>query len=172
MRLIFSTLVFFATITVHAAPVTWTINNAVMSTGGVVTGSFDYDAVTDVMSNINIVSTTYGESFVINSLNIDSGGYCDCYNEYTVEWVANTESPNTIRDLGFYLDAPLTNSGGVINIHTLFDVRYNSVTSDLDERNLLYPTTATITGVPVPAAAWLFGSALAGLGWLRRKQLA
>jgi len=26
--------------------------------------------------------------------------------------------------------------------------------------------------VPVPAAAWLFGSALAGLGWLRRKQTA
>lgn len=27
-----------------------------------------------------------------------------------------------------------------------------------------------IIPVPVPAAAWLFGSALAGLGWLRRKQ--
>ena len=26
------------------------------------------------------------------------------------------------------------------------------------------------TTVPVPAAVWLFGSALAGLGWLRRKQ--
>jgi len=26
--------------------------------------------------------------------------------------------------------------------------------------------------VPVPAAVWLFGSALAGLGWLRRKQVA
>ena len=26
--------------------------------------------------------------------------------------------------------------------------------------------------VPIPAAAWLFGSALAGLGWLRRKQSA
>jgi hypothetical protein len=26
--------------------------------------------------------------------------------------------------------------------------------------------------VPVPAAVWLFGSALAGLGWLRRKQTA
>ncbi|WP_366057799.1 VPLPA-CTERM sorting domain-containing protein [Oceanicoccus sp.] len=24
--------------------------------------------------------------------------------------------------------------------------------------------------MPVPAAVWLFGSALAGLGWLRRKQ--
>jgi hypothetical protein len=28
----------------------------------------------------------------------------------------------------------------------------------------------TASQVPVPAAAWLFGSALAGLGWLRRKQ--
>ena len=27
-----------------------------------------------------------------------------------------------------------------------------------------------ITLVPVPAAVWLFGSALAGLGWMRRKQ--
>ena len=30
----------------------------------------------------------------------------------------------------------------------------------------------TATAVPVPAAVWLFGSALAGLGWLRRKSSA
>lgn len=30
----------------------------------------------------------------------------------------------------------------------------------------------TISAVPVPAAVWLFGSALAGLGWMRRKQIA
>ena len=29
---------------------------------------------------------------------------------------------------------------------------------------------STVSAVPVPAAVWLFGSALAGLGWLRRKQ--
>ncbi|MGI9291616.1 MAG: VPLPA-CTERM sorting domain-containing protein, partial [Gammaproteobacteria bacterium] len=29
---------------------------------------------------------------------------------------------------------------------------------------------ATLSRVPVPAAVWLFGSALAGLGWLRRRQ--
>jgi hypothetical protein len=28
-----------------------------------------------------------------------------------------------------------------------------------------------VSAVPVPAAAWLFGSALAGLGWLRRKSV-
>jgi hypothetical protein len=27
-----------------------------------------------------------------------------------------------------------------------------------------------VTAVPVPAAAWLFGSALAGLGWMRRRK--
>ncbi len=26
--------------------------------------------------------------------------------------------------------------------------------------------------IPIPGAVWLFGSALAGLGWLRRKQTA
>jgi len=30
----------------------------------------------------------------------------------------------------------------------------------------------SISVVPVPAAVWLFGSALAGMGWLRRKQAA
>jgi hypothetical protein len=33
------------------------------------------------------------------------------------------------------------------------------------ESTLLYSTA-----VPIPAAVWLFGSALAGLGWMRRKQ--
>jgi len=29
-----------------------------------------------------------------------------------------------------------------------------------------------VTTVPIPAAVWLFGSALAGLGWMRKKQTA
>ena len=29
-----------------------------------------------------------------------------------------------------------------------------------------------VSAVPIPAAVWLFGSALAGLGWMRRKQTA
>ena len=30
--------------------------------------------------------------------------------------------------------------------------------------------TFEVTAVPIPAAVWLFGSALAGLGWMRRKK--
>ena len=35
-----------------------------------------------------------------------------------------------------------------------------------------YVSGATITAVPVPAAVWLFGSALMGLGWMRKKHIA
>lgn len=38
---------------------------------------------------------------------------------------------------------------------------------DITERTLQWASGATV--VPVPAAAWLFGSALMGLGWLRRR---
>ena len=31
-------------------------------------------------------------------------------------------------------------------------------------------TVTSISAIPIPAAVWLFGSALAGLGWIRRKQ--
>jgi hypothetical protein len=34
----------------------------------------------------------------------------------------------------------------------------------------IYIDNVSVQAVPIPAAAWLFGSALAGLGWMRRKQ--
>ena len=38
--------------------------------------------------------------------------------------------------------------------------------------NIVVSSVSTTAPVPVPAAAWLFGSALAGFGWLRRKHTA
>ena len=54
----------------NAAPVTWTINGAALNNGGLVTGSFDYDAVENVFSNINIVSTAYGDAFTFTDENV------------------------------------------------------------------------------------------------------
>ena len=34
----------------------------------------------------------------------------------------------------------------------------------------IYVDNVTVQAVPVPATAWLFGSALAGLGWIRRRR--
>ena len=38
----------------------------------------------------------------------------------------------------------------------------------LDDLGILLDNVS-VSAVPVPAAVWLFGSALAGLGWMRRK---
>jgi hypothetical protein len=45
-------------------------------------------------------------------------------------------------------------------------------TNRLDSASYVYEGHYLVnsTIVPIPAAVWLFGSALAGLGWLRRKQ--
>lgn len=48
--------------------------------------------------------------------------------------------------------------------------QYALVLSETDPR--LYSATTQISAVPLPAAAWLFGSALLGFGALRRKQKA
>jgi hypothetical protein len=47
------------------------------------------------------------------------------------------------------------------------DENYNWIT-DSDRND--FALRLTKTAVPAPAAVWLFGSALAGLGWMRRKQ--
>jgi hypothetical protein len=51
-----------------------------------------------------------------------------------------------------------------VEIHT-----HDTSTSDLGYMGL---DNVVASIVPIPAAGWLFGSALAGLGWIRRKQAA
>ena len=153
----------------QAAPVTWTINGVQLNGGGTVTGSFDYDATTNAVSSINLVSSAYGDDFVFNDANlfgvfVGLDGGID-----TVELSASTESSNTLRNIGFYTDAPLTNAGGVIGIDTVYDLVLVDFFPESEINCLNYSCTGTISAVPVPAAVWLFGSALAGLGWMRRK---
>jgi hypothetical protein len=52
-------------------------------------------------------------------------------------------------------------------------VKLTVVVQQLNDKEIgSYTIFMTGAHVPVPAAVWLFGSALAGLGWLRRKQTA
>jgi hypothetical protein len=67
--------------------------------------------------------------------------------------------------------ASLTNAGGVVAIDGSGEF--------ICGQECIYPaselrqiSSGQVSAVPIPAAAWLFGSALAGLGWLRRKQTA
>ena len=66
-------------------------------------------------------------------------------------------------------DQPLTNAGGVVSF-TASEVAGASIGGAgyvENTRSIVSGTLVGSTVVPIPAAVWLFGSALAGLGWLR-----
>jgi hypothetical protein len=61
------------------------------------------------------------------------------------------------------------NSWGAV---TSVKIEGQSVSSQISYPVIYNPSIDNFSAsvVPVPAAVWLFGSALAGLGWLKRKQ--
>jgi hypothetical protein len=52
----------------------------------------------------------------------------------------------------------------------LQSVEFSAAGSFVALDNIVVSGDFAVSAVPIPAAAWLFGSALAGLGWMRRKQ--
>jgi hypothetical protein len=64
--------------------------------------------------------------------------------------------------------ANLTNSGGVVSISVLEQAQDSFFVLDQRSSN----EAGTISAIPIPAAAWLFGSAFAGLFLTRRRYAA
>lgn len=163
----------------QAAPVTWNFDSVVVEqlqpvvAHANLTGSFTYDADTNVYSDILIQSglgpyfgTTYTESaytswkasaiespssngviFNVYASGLDCPDYCD-------------------YSLTLSFGSALTNSGGAISLGGN-EVLAGPTWGLLGER---YIISGSVSAVPVPAAVWLFASALAGLGWLKRRQ--
>ena len=154
---------------VQAAVVTWTVNGTFVD-GGTMTGTFDYDADSNMYSNISITTTNYapaccGAQFGGTYTTPFTFGSLD-ESHFFAETNASVGGNFLILQLDFLSD--LTNAGGVVNIDVNSNNSIEIVTSFEAIRNLM--PGATVSAVPIPAAVWLFGSALAGLGWLRRKQ--
>jgi hypothetical protein len=151
-----------------AVPLTWTLNDIVFEDGGTATGSFVYDADANSYSNIDITTQGGDDSFY-------GGSYTQLFAPYSYSQnsgYVQTESllcgvPQDLCGFGLLFESNLTNAGGTKAI--IFD---NSISVEIrinsfQDRDI---TSGTVSAVPIPAAVWLFGSALAGLGWMRRKQ--
>jgi hypothetical protein len=174
-----------------AAPVQWTLNDVVFDDGESVTGSFDYDADTNSYSNINIVTIELYEDY----LDVDDWWWAGSSFDHegnvvgmtsTQAWFLNAACPSCpngglsadhdVLQLGF--STALSNSGGtaVLTTGSFLTIAYDSGAGPFaGSPDLSYGmdrkiVSGTVSSVPIPAAAWLFGSALAGLGWLGRKR--
>jgi hypothetical protein len=181
----------------NAAPVTWVLDDVTFASSevqgpgpydGVATGSFTYDADTNTFSNVNITTTGSG---IWGTGNCGNSVLCGTYIRATDLYAPLTATSlqitptasDPVDSTGYYgislqFVSALTNAGGTVQLFTSGGTDGEGVCKNPD----CLPEGAagvtafrgfsggSVSAVPVPAAVWLFGSALAGLGWMRRKQ--
>jgi len=161
----------------NAVPVKWNLVDVTFDDGGSSTGSFVYEVDTLSLSEINI-TTTGGTSF---------GGavYAFEHSAFTgfgadgiavISEVVGDLSGETWLGLNLTAD-PMTNAGGTIPLTSGFFSAFNEYScpdaacGPGGSPGLRGTAGGSISSVPVPAAVWLFGSAIGVLGWIRRKRL-
>jgi hypothetical protein len=154
-----------------AVPLTWTLMSAVFNDGGSATGSFIFNADTNVYSNFGI-SVTGGDttSFPPFTYSPTTSSLSGDDND-TFLLMRSNENPGRFLVLGF-LAEPLTDAGGVVPITT--------AVSGANEFNTVGPTfsrifvSGSVSAVPGPiVGAGLPGLILASgglLAWWRRRQ--
>lgn len=161
----------------QATSITWTFNNATLKNTQTfnflgttitntydyaVTGSFSYDADTKKSSNANI-SFTYSDPFGAKNQPFTSSAVVISYDTlHNQTELYFTEGP------AFRFDGLLSNAGGTKSF-----INYNPYANySIVSTGTLTASSSNVSAVPVPAAAWLFGSGLAGLAGLRRRKQA
>jgi hypothetical protein len=172
MKILFGFMLLIVWGSAFSIPVTWTLQDAVFDDGGAATGSCVYDADLDVFADIDI-TTTAGSVF--SGQHYQHGTF---FLTSVSLGVTTVDQPDLtgLPALAMFFTAggfiPMTNDGGTLFLDTAGGEGYCAVPdcggAALD-RDLREFTSGSISAVLVPAAVWLFGSALAGLGWFRRK---
>jgi hypothetical protein len=151
---------------IAAAPIVWTVQNAVFDDGGTLTGSFVYDADTESFYNVDLV-TSVGPKFPGVTFS-DADLQLSCCDAITLEINSGEGAHLGDQFFLFYFEEWLTNSGGVVEIATSSREAI-CLDNDCNYVDMRYITEGAVAAVPIPSAVWLFGSALAFLGWIRRK---
>jgi len=116
-----------------------------LNSGLIYSESFTFSELTPVQNSIGGSLQNYTLTANLPSLSVTSGTY----------WLSFSGS-----DFGVAATTSPVN-GGLTQVYN----GSTNVTRDGDASFRVYGSV-----VPIPAAVWLFGSALAGLGWMRRKQ--
>ena len=177
-----------------AIPVEWTINDHQFDDGHYISGIFTYDADTGMFTDLYITSHASQEFTYIYDPEIGYSynypGYTDSYRDDTgygwTTWDPNGpyygEGRTTIHltaqegwdyySLDIVLRGELTNSGGTLELvggqYGTREFIEDIYTATVDQ-HYSSVDTGTLSSVPVPAAVWLFSSALFGLGFLRKR---
>ncbi len=137
--------------------------------GGILGGSFVYDADINTYSDVNIFTTTGRALPGLSAYpNVDASD-SDASNLTVFERMGDL---NGSRGLFLAFASGLTNAGGTVLLagRNAEVLSLNSTcNSSLAPRILILDGTAKVTTVPIPAGFWLFSSGLGLLGWVIRR---
>ena len=162
MRYLIGMLFFAVSTAAFAAPVEWTLQDVQFEDGGTAYGSFTFDADLGQFSDVN-VTTTSGTMF--SGLEYDGcHGFFGCTESAIVVGIDSDLN----QWFGFALDSPLTNAGGTRQL-VIAPCQASCEIVDIDTGSVRNVVSGSVSAVPIPTAVWLFGSALAGLGFVRRR---
>ena len=163
-RIIISIVLTLIASSIHAAPITWTLENVTFADGGTATGSFAFDSVTDTYSGISI-TTQGGDAVAFPGLS-----YTELFTEaLSTNLSLQTQTAYGGHGFGLKFDSALSDAGGIISIVTPDDVSVEINLGGPGTGFVRYIESGTVSAIPVPAAVWLFGSALVGLGYFRKR---
>jgi hypothetical protein len=162
----------------QANSVTWTINNAIFDDGGTLTGGFTFDEGTNLFTDVSI--TTSDNSFLVehdySSLSLFSP-------LIAISNHANTSPQYFNGSFQMVFSELLTDAGGVVALTNAtregctagspFGGSRCDAFAQTGWSRMLVSGTVSVSAVPVPAAVWLFGTALMGIvGFGKRRKAA
>jgi len=174
--------------TALAAPVRWKFHDVIFNDGTRLTGSFVFDIdapaynhpdgrVIDGYSNVNILTRemhldlfSWQADYNAACLDQDCGYSSEDMLIARVDGDCGVETLICRRGLGIRFDRELNATGGYMSLsgQEFYEMRTATGWSNWGDRRIdsgyIYGTV-----VPIPAAAWLFGSGLLALGWVRRR---
>jgi hypothetical protein len=170
---------FFWVFSLHAAPITWVLEDVSFDDGGIAIGSFVFDADSNTVLDWDIIVSGGDEGvfpvFSYTPATVMEVGVFTAGSGQSLQFFVDPNAPGNTpesRLLGLTTDASLTNSGGSVSLLTQV-----STPQGIFESVECYNCTpfrlivsGTLNAVPVPASVWLFGAGLIGLiGVARRK---
>jgi len=136
--------------------------------GFTIDGSFSYDANTNTYSAVQIDSLyypfiSYSDTFLPPFV-LENG----LANDNTASGLAAWTIYDAYGYFTLQLDfaTALTNAGGNISI---LPTSREAVTGGIAGTSEIYIVSGSVSAVPIPAAVWLFVSAIAATGFLRRR---